>query len=321
MDNTAPSMSDQNNNIEAGLNASDRVEGYDRLGRLMGELPDTAIFRRFGALGAEDLLYRQAELCELERRLREDQREDKESRHEDRVRYARDWGRLQSSVDEDAPEGNDGSQLETILEIREKLKDYQEALLRYRQVHALGPPVSRQVKAVQEWMERPDMGNVFLVGLDKDIWKEPNLDDLVALAAPSEDNFTNSLTLNMIHLYNRVFGRYIHRAETRDFLQNTIKYTDEGTFKVLKTLSTLVASLVPMAAIAVLYSIKTMPDHLGAVAGFTALFSFSLSVITSAATKEIFAATAAFAAVLVVFIGVTESQIIIASTPTSSTSQ
>lgn len=101
-----------------------RAEGYDRLGQLMGELPETTAFRRFGALSAEDLLYRQAELVELERSLRECQKEDKESGHEDRERYAFNWDKLQRSGDDDAREGNDNIQWDTILEIRQKLKEY-----------------------------------------------------------------------------------------------------------------------------------------------------------------------------------------------------
>lgn len=83
------------------------------------------------------------------------------------------------------------------------------------------------------------------------------------------------------------------REETKDFLHNTIRYRDEGVFRVLKILSTLVASLLPVAGIAVLYAIQNMPARLGTIAIFTALFSFSLSIITSASTKDIFSATAA----------------------------
>jgi hypothetical protein len=106
----------------AGL--ANHAEGYDRLGLMMGMVPEMAILRRFGALSAEDLLFRQAELVELERSLREYQKEDKESSHEDRERYGFNWDTLRRSADEDAAPGNDGSQWETILEIREKLKDY-----------------------------------------------------------------------------------------------------------------------------------------------------------------------------------------------------
>ena len=44
--------------MEIAAKAPAPVEGYDRLGQLISELPETAVFRRFGALSAEDLLYR-----------------------------------------------------------------------------------------------------------------------------------------------------------------------------------------------------------------------------------------------------------------------
>jgi hypothetical protein len=42
------------------------MEGYPKLSRLMAFYPEVAIFRRFGALNAENLLYLQAELQDLE---------------------------------------------------------------------------------------------------------------------------------------------------------------------------------------------------------------------------------------------------------------
>ncbi|KAK1763653.1 hypothetical protein QBC33DRAFT_548884 [Phialemonium atrogriseum] len=284
------------------------AEGYDRLGQFMGNLPEFTAFRRFGALGAEDLLYRQAELVELERSLRKYQKKDKESAHEDRERYAYDWDTLQLSGSDNAPEGNDGAQLETILEIREKLKEYYDALLRHHKVLELRRPLQGQVRALNGWMDNPIMGNIILEGSDRKTWSEPNLDDMVTLKPPSpEDSFTSELTLRLVHRYNSLLGRHIHREETEDYLQNTVRYRDEGTFRVLKTLATLVACLLPIAGIAALYVIQDMPGRLGATAIFTALFSFSLNIITTASTKDIFGATAAFAAVLVVFIGTNDA--------------
>jgi len=285
-----------------------RVEGYDRLGTLMGMVPETTAFRRFGALSAEDLLYRQAELIELERNLREYQDEDKKSGHEDRTRYALHWDSLRRSGDDDAADGNDGSQWETILEIREKLKEYHEAILRHKRMLEVPQPLLSQVKVLDQWMRRPIMGNVHLLGSDSKTWTEPDIEDMITLAPKvAEDNFTTELTIWCLEWYTRLLGRHVHKEEAHDFLHNTIRYRDEETFRVLKTLVTLVASLLPIVGIAVLYAIHSMPGRLGAVGGFTALFSLALSVLTSASTKDIFSATAAFAAVLVVFVGTTES--------------
>ncbi|KAK0737376.1 hypothetical protein B0T21DRAFT_410829 [Apiosordaria backusii] len=272
-----------------------RPEGYDRLARMMGSLPEMAMFRRFGVLSAEDLLYRQAELQELEAALRRFQKEDKQSGHQDREDYALDWDALQRSGADDAAEGNDSAQWDTILEIREKLKDYQEALLRHRRVLALGPAIPRQVKALNSWMERPDRGNVFLLGADRNIWKDPTtLEDLVSLEVPSEEqSFTNPFTVGLVDYYNQLIGRHVHKPDTREFLPNTIRYTNEGIFRVLKIICTITASLLPILGIHVLYHIETMEGRMAAISALTALFSFALSLFTSARVKDIFAATAA----------------------------
>lgn len=167
------------------------------------------------------------------------------------------------------------------------------------------------------------MGNVWLEGPDRKVWSEPSLGDMVTLIPQStEENFTTELTVKLIHRYNRLIGRHFHvqsrilfrhllprfglamrltsclqsnqKEERDDFLRNTIRYRDEGIFRILKILATLVASLLPVAGIAVLFAIQSMPGRIGAIASFTALFSFSLSVITSASTKDIFSSTAAY---------------------------
>ncbi|KAK0654787.1 hypothetical protein B0T16DRAFT_319657 [Cercophora newfieldiana] len=201
-------MSNGENGLELGGGYA-KPRGYDTLGSFMSSFPETAIFRRFGALSAQDLLLRQAELADLEEELRFYQQEDRDSRHVDRERYAVSWDTLKQSVDEDAKDGNDSSQLKTLLIIREKLKDYQDALIRHRQTADLQRPVPGQVKALNEWMERPSMGNVFLQGVDRNLWRDPDFDDLASLAPPPvESNPTNGYTLALIQLYNKLVRIY-----------------------------------------------------------------------------------------------------------------
>lgn len=90
----------------------------------MGEFPEVAIFRRFAALNAQNLLYLQAELKDLEVTLRQAAEEDERSAHPDRVEYSVDWFALKDSIERHAEEGNDGKQWQTMLEIRSKLKEY-----------------------------------------------------------------------------------------------------------------------------------------------------------------------------------------------------
>lgn len=98
----------------------DRVRGYPKLACQMELRPEVAIFRRFGALNAENLLYFQAELAMLERDLRDRQSED--SHYPDKAKYASSWYQLSNSKDRD-----EDSQLSLVYKIREKLRLYSES--------------------------------------------------------------------------------------------------------------------------------------------------------------------------------------------------
>jgi hypothetical protein len=67
------------------------------------------------------------------------------------------------------------------------------------------------------------------------------------------------------------------------------------------------ASLLPVASIVVLYCVESMWRRLLIVAGFTGAFSLALGLVTNGQLVDIFAASAAFAAVQVVFVGSSDS--------------
>lgn len=68
-------------------------------------------------------------------------------------------------------------------------------------------------------------------------------------------------------------------------------------------LVTSLAYLLPTLPIFALYYITSMAGRLGIIVGFTFCFSVTVTLVTKARRVECFAATAAFAAVLVVFVG------------------
>lgn len=106
--------------------------GYRLLASAMGHSPQLAIFKRFGTLNAQNILYLQAELTVLENKLEEYIKEDQSARGGDRDIYDRDWETLKTSHEINSP-GNDDKpppttvsnrQWKTFLEIRGKLKEY-----------------------------------------------------------------------------------------------------------------------------------------------------------------------------------------------------
>lgn len=94
------------------------MEGYSKLASLMGAYPETLIFRRFGAISAQNLLYLQAELVHLEQRLHECAVANERSGDRSETNLlSKDWFTLAHSS-----EGSE--QWYLVLQIRAKLKEY-----------------------------------------------------------------------------------------------------------------------------------------------------------------------------------------------------
>jgi len=68
--------------------------------------------------------------------------------------------------------------------------------------------------------------------------------------------------------------------------------------------STIAAAILLLGAIIILHFLKDEKAQLGIIALLEVLFAVSVGVLTNARRAEVFAATAAYAAVLVVFVSV-----------------
>ena len=70
-------------------------------------------------------------------------------------------------------------------------------------------PSPESLGFLQEWMKRPSMGGVYLVGLDSDVWEKPIPGDMVALwPDQSSDTFTSWIRRKVIPRYHQIVGRY-----------------------------------------------------------------------------------------------------------------
>jgi hypothetical protein len=100
------------------------MSGYTELSTLLAGHPEMAIFRTFGVLNTQNLIYLQAELSLLEKEWREIELEDKSSTDPTRQVYNSDWKKLSGSI----TSGEDSLQWEKFLEIRKKLREYSESM-------------------------------------------------------------------------------------------------------------------------------------------------------------------------------------------------
>ncbi|KAF2638242.1 hypothetical protein P280DRAFT_491706 [Massarina eburnea CBS 473.64] len=273
---------------------SDRVIGYPKLAAQMELQPELAIFRRFGALNAQNILYFQAELVWLEKCLQARQKADSISQEGERHQYALNWYWLDKSRD-----GKDAEQLELVLRIRKVLAKYNKTLIRQHEILKISEPEKGDLGRLQEFLQNPEMGPLALKGPDASLWgsvhrRESYESDLIALRSRlKEDPFSSWVAEKAVESLLRWgcarFGKHNPHG--------IIGYRDAAILRVTFWITSIVASLVPITSIVVLYSVKSMPARLAVIAAFSVLVSMCLIAFTNAKKAEVFAIIAAYVCV------------------------
>lgn len=133
----------------------------------------------------------------------------------------------------------------------------------------------------------------YLLGTESKTWEDMNVRyDLVTSKAVLEhDRLTQWLMTKLLDRYHFLFGRLYKKP--RGGGGDLFKYHDSHIEFVMDVFSMVLSSLLPVAAIVVLYLVQSMAKRLAIVAVFTAGFSLLLAIATKAKRPENFAATAA----------------------------
>jgi hypothetical protein len=289
---------------------ADRVKGYPKLAGQIELRPETAIFRRFGALNAENLLYFQAELVLLEEELREQQLADSLSNHPRRSKYALSWYQLSTSE-----EDGDAQQLRLVFRIRETLRLYSmslsrfgheygeiltkmadEALVQQAKILAYPEPHLWDLTHVQHFLHNKEDLGLSLRGPDATVWgsvsqPKKHSPDLITLCPrPKEDPFSGwVLEKTLAKLFLCGCTRFMKPSKRH----GVIGFEDIQVLKVTYWITSILASLIPIASIVVLYLVHAMPARLGVIGAFNVLISVCLVGFTEAKRSEVFAITAA----------------------------
>jgi len=91
--------------------------------------------------------------------------------------------------------------------------------------------------------------------------------------------------------------------DTPELSKGLTLYSSSWIMRVTSLMTTIVACLLPVVAIVILSRVHTMGLILGLIAVFNTIFAFGLVMISSSSSRvDIFTATAAFSAVMVVFV-------------------
>jgi len=177
----------------------------------------------------------------------------------------------------------------------------------------LDSPNARDLEFLVSWMKSPCEGKVYLLGLDSDIWENPNKPDLVALRTrDTGDTFTRIVTDVLLQRYHHLIehyftvcilsssGRYIvaHNVQRPKFNgahheSNTVTYSQKGVLRFTRAITTVLASLLPISSTVALFFIHSMLKRLVAIGAFNAIFWLSLALLTNGRMIDIFGVTSA----------------------------
>ncbi|WQF80553.1 hypothetical protein CDEST_05567 [Colletotrichum destructivum] len=268
--------------------ATKSKEGYANVARWMALDADgeTHIYRKFDELAARNLLFFQSELLALAAQLDHFDEKDAETDDMDLKDAAMTWETLERRAASD--DRGAKSRMELIMRIREKIIEYHEALLLHSEITKLRRPNRRVLDAFLMWFKQPFPA---LGGRAKTFLDDP--DDLVALNAVSETDFMSEYLRRHWPAQKEI---------SRDASFGIGRYDEGSVTLAVAIVSILVAAVLLVGSITSLYFVQSDAAKLGMIAAFTALFATSVGTMTTARRAEIFAATAAYAAVLVVFV-------------------
>ena len=169
-------------------------------------------------------------------------------------------------------------------------------------IRRMSYPTQQNKARLWGWLCSPEGGDHFLQSIEAGPWESEKMEELLSLTS-KPDRLDHWLCNVVTPVYHRVFG---HRSKPDLDAEHGL-----GRLWIYKTawlqylgdvICVLLSSIVPVASIQGLYWIPTTLGRLFMITGFVILFSLLLMFVAGCRRSEVFAATSAYAAVLVVFL-------------------
>ncbi|KAH6630608.1 hypothetical protein B0J18DRAFT_421686 [Chaetomium sp. MPI-SDFR-AT-0129] len=272
---------------------------YHRLSSLMKNGSDLAIFRRFGELNMMSLLSLQAEILQLESDYRHHCELDNQSTNKSEAEYAMYFRSLHES------RCTSGEQIRLLDALQVKLAAYNSLLLQVAQLSRIDSPEKQELGLLQAWLRDSRGGKNFLDGVEAETWTDPEESNYISVGPPppEKDIFSSFLRGVLLQIFHFLCGERFKIGRVVDEESGIRSYDDSRIDKASSMITVILASVLPVLAIFVLNSLSTTNARIGTIVGFTAAFATILAVFSSAKRAEIFAATATFAAIEVVYVG------------------
>ncbi|KAL9001004.1 MAG: hypothetical protein Q9169_000488 [Polycauliona sp. 2 TL-2023] len=275
------------------------IVGYPKIAAFANADPSFLIYRKFGWLHNRLLLYLQDEIVALEYKLNK----------LDRNTFALDSEVKLKSRREDFLDP--GPRRDTIRQIAEKLREYDEHLLRFQKVQAMRRPTVRNQTSLYNFIHHTRS----LVDSESKWIREGA--DLAAVARQEEHGWFNGFLEDTLHKISPNATQAIFRTKDQKITTGQENVFLISPFRLdifLRVVLTILAAVLLLLPVVILFELQpTEVSQIRRKGGFqiltiflfTLLFSASCSVFTKARRQEVFTATAAYCAVLVVFLGST----------------
>ncbi|MCJ1236974.1 hypothetical protein MMC14_004958 [Varicellaria rhodocarpa] len=285
------------------------LEGYPTFAEFIARDNDATIYRKFESLSARNLLYKQSELHELERRLEELDWEDaRDIDNEEAQQGARLWEHFRNDTNARAI-----LRRELQEKIETKIKAYRrridEAMILESKVLTLNAPTAHMLKSIRTWFTAkslPTKPFTVLWGRDKDIFK--NERDLVVLAPVDSDRLNIFLKSYLGWFFRTCMGTELiaQQEKHHDAQQTTdlVYFPERRIQRAGAVISVFLSAILLIGAIVCLLQVSGQSNSVkvGMIVLFTCVFAGVIGLLTNARRAEIFGSTAAYAAVLVVFV-------------------
>lgn len=293
------------------IELADVRNGYPSLSRWIARDPDNEplVFRKFGALAARNILSLQCQMMTLEDEIENLEFEIRQSADLDTRWSLQLW----EVLCERATPGSNSLELQ----LKAKLKDLQgllkeycrslhhilcfmlihwpdEALTLRAQVAQLGKPSQRILTTYADYLNGTVIQNMpvsskkLIFGRASKFLEDAK--DLVALQKPSNQDYLSRSLRN-----HWLFTKHSPREE----LDRSNVYNGTLVAQVVAAISMALAAILLIGAIVSLYFLRNPNAKLGLIDVYTFVFALSVRLCTNAGRAEVFAATAAYAAVLV----------------------
>lgn len=184
-----------------------------------------------------------------------------------------------------------------------------ETLLRISQIHQLGTPSHQNRSRLWKWLSSEKGGNEFLkgIGIEADPWDlkkgESSIVRDLATVSHSSDTLDSWLADTVIPKHHSWFGnRSAASSDPELAAWNLREYRMQSLHRLGNFLCVLLSALGPVISIQALYWIPDTLGRLMAITGLIIIFAIIMVYVSGCQRFEVFGATAAFAAIQVVFL-------------------